>query len=333
MKNKISILEVSSDNRNKDEAQTAEYFSYNQCKDSKKKMKFYTGLTFLQFLALWNFLGDAARKLSYWNRDVQNPEKSPKKKSGPNRKMDPMNELFLTLVRLRVGLTMQDLAYRFGISQTMVSTIVITWVQFLYKKFYAIRDQVFPPQSVMSKLKPKCFRKMKNLRVIIDCTEIFVQESGDFAKQGNNYSHYKSHTTVKVLVGIAPNGAVVFVSDAFEGSISDKEIVKKSGFLDMIEAQDLVLADRGFLIADLLRKKQAHLNIPPFLGNRDKFTPVEEAKTKEIAILRIHVERAIERMKKYRIIKHTVPSSLTPMVSQMVYVVGMLVNLQQPLVK
>ena len=95
----------------------------------------------------------------------------------------------------------------------------------------------------------------------------------------------------------------------------------------------MVLADRGFLIKDLLMKKKAYLNIPPFLGNRSQFTAAEEAKTKAIAKCRINVERAIERMKKYRIIQHTVPSSLGPMVSQIVFVIGMLVNHQQPLVK
>ena len=75
------------------------------------------------------------------------------------------------------------------------------------------------------------------------------------------------------------------------------------------------------------------MNIHPFLGNRNRFTDVEEAKTKAIAKCRIHEERAIEKMKKIRIIKHTVPLSLTPMVSQMTFVIGMLVNFQQPLVR
>ena len=81
---------------------------------------------------------------------------------------------------------------------------------------------------------------------------------------------YKSHTTAKALIAVAPSGAFMFVSDCFEGSISDREIVKKSGFLDYIEENDLVLADRGFNIEDLLLEKRASLEIPPFLKGKPK---------------------------------------------------------------
>jgi hypothetical protein len=147
------------------------------------------------------------------------------------------------------------------------------------------------------------------------------------------YSSYKGTTTLNILVAILPNGMIAFVSDAFEGSISDRDIVSKSGFLEKLNAGDLVIADRGFLIKDLLHRKGARLNIPPFLHNRDRFTPFEEALTKKIAKVRIHVERAIERMKKYRLIKNRLPTSLDPVASQIVFVIGTLVNHQTPIVK
>lgn len=53
------------------------------------------------------------------------------------------------------------------------------------------------------------------------------------------------------------------------------------------------MADKGFLIADLLDKKQASLIITPFLGEKGKFSSCEVAQTYEIARLRIHVERAV----------------------------------------
>lgn len=232
-----------------------------------------------------------------------------------------------------LNLLHKDLAYRFGIAQSHVSTIVITWVDFLYKRFYGSRKLLFPPRSEIRSFIPKCFKRFKNIRCIIDCTEIFLQQPSDFAKRGNQYSSYKGNCTAKFLVAIMPNGAICFVSDAFEGAISDKEIDRQSGFLDHINEGDLVLADRGFLIHDELMKKGACLNIPPFLAGRDRFTAEEEVKTKAIAKCRIHVERAIERMKKYKVLSGRVPHVLTPMLTQLVFVIGVLVNYQQPLVR
>lgn len=124
----------------------------------------------------------------------------------------------------------------------------------------------------------------------------------------------------------------MFVSDAYEGSISDVEIVKQSGFLDHLEAGDLVLADRGFTIREILAEKGVDLNIPPFLNGRKKLTAEEEIYTKQIARVRIHVERCIERIKKFRLLSKVIPLSLQPVFSQMVFVAGCLVNFQEPLV-
>ena len=58
--------------------------------------------------------------LQYVGRDRTFP---PGDKRGPPRALNPMNEFFLTLVRLRLGLQERDLADRFGISQGTVSVM------------------------------------------------------------------------------------------------------------------------------------------------------------------------------------------------------------------
>lgn len=137
---------------------------------------------------------------------------------------------------------------------------------------------------------------------------------------------------LKVLVGIAPCGAITFVSSAYEGSISDKNLFVRSGLLDLLDAGDLVIADRGFDIQDLLQAHSIQLDIPPFLNKRGKFTPQEDMLTKRSARARIHVERAIERMKKLKIIGYKVPFCMRPIISQVISIIGFLVNYQDPLV-
>jgi hypothetical protein len=171
---------------------------------------------------------------------------------------------------------------------------------------------MFTSRQQLKTLLPACFCRYKNIRTIIDCTEFRVQTATNFEQQGNLYSSYKSHTTLRVLIGISPNGALMYVSNAFEGCISDKEIVIQSGFLDKLHRGDLVMADRGFVIRDVLNERGVDLNIPPFLSGRKSFTPQEEAQTKLIAKVRIHVEGAIERLKKYRLLQKVIPLSLAP---------------------
>lgn len=50
---------------------------------------------------------------------------------GAPRALTPLNEFFLILCRLRLGL---DLAYRFSVSQSTVSRVCIMWMNFLFMK-------------------------------------------------------------------------------------------------------------------------------------------------------------------------------------------------------
>lgn len=61
------------------------------------------------------------------------------------------------------------------------------------------------------------------------------------------------------------------------------------------------MADKGFTIADMLEKKGCSLNIPPFRSSTSQFSSQDVLKTQEIAKLRIHVERAIGRVKNFHI--------------------------------
>ncbi len=53
------------------------------------------------------------------------------------------------------------------------------------------------------------------------------------------------------------------------------------------------------------------LNIPPFLKGKEQFDEPEIITTRRIPSLRIHVERAMERIKNYHIFDRVLPSSLT----------------------
>ena len=110
--------------------------SYSQVEDNEKKLKFYTGLQNKKvFEWIMNKIKDKIAKLQYYQGKKsfieKNYQTSEKKKSGRIPSLSPENCLFLILLRLRVGLPEQDIAFRFGISQALNSRILVTWISFL----------------------------------------------------------------------------------------------------------------------------------------------------------------------------------------------------------
>ena len=71
--------------------------------------------------------------------------------------------------------------------------------------------------------------------------------------------------------------------------------------LDVFNPGDLILADKGFTIHDIL-PQGSHLNLPPFLSGKQKmqFSKEESIYTRTIARARIHVERANQRFTTFR---------------------------------
>ena len=84
------------------------------------------------------------------------------------------------------------------------------------------------------------------------------------------FSNYKNSNTFKALVGISSYGVITFVS-LYPGSISDKELTRQSGILDLLNCGDSVMADRGFDIEDDLILRGVHLNMPLFLRGKKQF--------------------------------------------------------------
>lgn len=91
------------------------------------------------------------------------------------------------------------------------------------------------------------------------------------------------------------------------------------------------MADKGFTIEDLL-PPGVSLNIPPFLGNKGQTSPEEVALTQTIASLRIHVERAINKLKNFHIWDSVVSFTLFGVVNQMWGVCAMLCSFQNSII-
>lgn len=50
---------------------------------------------------------------------------------------------------------------------------------------------------------------------------------------------------MKFLIGITPFGTISFLLKCWGGKVSDKMLTNESGFFNMLEYGDVILADRG----------------------------------------------------------------------------------------
>ena len=176
----------------------------------------------------------------------------------------------------------------------------------------------------------------------IDCTEIKTERPSAFDSQSQCFSDYKSSTTLKGLIATDPRGSVMFVSMLFSGCVSDNEICKDSGFFSFLRKLkdkgflldgDAIMADKGFRIEKDLLDLGLGLNIPPFSFSSSQLTPSEVSETRRIATHRIHVERAINRIKKFILISRKIPVNPFHNINEIWYVCSMLTNFLPTLVK
>ena len=204
--------------------------------------------------------------MTRWTQQLRNLSCSQYIKSNVfrNESLSLIDKFFMYLCHFRSGFPERDLAFRFNVSQSSVSRILTTWCNYLYVMLGSL--PIWPSRSVIDSTVPECFQNTyPKTRVILDCTEIKVQTPSSKVLNSEIYSNYKSHTTFKSLIGITPGGSVSFVSYLYTGAIGDKSITNLCGIVDLLEPNDQVMADKGFLIDDLLKMKQASLVIPTFL--------------------------------------------------------------------
>lgn len=292
-------------------------FSFTHIENNDRLIMLYTGLPDkIIFNTVFDYLN--AQKFKYYlGWSVVNIKRQ--------------DQFLITLMKLRQNLLYEDLSLRFNCSVGTITNIVITWVHLmhvcLYKKF--MNDNV-PSREKNRTCLPGAFTSFTNCRMVIDCTEVYTAVPSKLDKQQHTYSNYKHRNTLKGLVGVAPNGTVTYLSDLYVGNTSDKRIVQHCGILSHFRAGDLILADKGFLISDIL-PPGVSLNIPPFLM-KSQFSPEEVKQTMLIAKGRIHVERAIARIKNFKILSY-IPASLRPYSSIVFQVCGFLTTLNYPLIK
>ncbi|XP_069591013.1 uncharacterized protein [Ranitomeya imitator] len=224
---------------------------------------FYTGFkNYSTLKVVFSTLTDTEGSLEKWRQCQEEGNMTINKEmSAESEAMPQIDQFFLFLCKVRQGFHDQDLAVRFKISQTRVARIVITWAHYLYLVLSEIplwRSRETGCQEV-----PECFKaSYPRARVTLHCAEVKVQTSNtESLRSPISYNR----AIYKGLLGIAPHGAVIFISPLYSGSASKREIIKSSGILELLESGDWVVTEKDFLIQDLVESVGASVVIPPII--------------------------------------------------------------------
>ena len=85
-----------------------------------------------------------------------------------------VDRLLLTLMRLRLGLSVQDLAYLFDISESTISDIFLAWIDAMFCHFKFLIK--WPDRETCHTNMPQIFKDLyPKARCIIACSEIFAE--------------------------------------------------------------------------------------------------------------------------------------------------------------
>nr|XP_047137456.1 uncharacterized protein LOC124813958 [Hydra vulgaris] len=207
-------------------------------------------------------------------------------------------QVVLCLMKLRLGSGTIDLAHRFRVSKTTVSRLFLHTINVFFIKLSPFI--IWPERSEIIKTMPFTFKRKFGDKItsIIDCFELFIDRSSNLTARCLTWSSHKHNNTAKFLISITPQGTISFISKGRGGRTSDKVITENCGYLNKLAYGDTVMADRGFIIDDIVGSFGAHLEIPAFTRGKDQLSASEVITTRQLANVRIHVKLLM----KYRII-------------------------------
>jgi hypothetical protein len=288
------------------------------CASDDETIHFYTGLeSYSKVKFVLATLGPAAYCLKYMYGSVSGISVS--------------DQFFLVLMKLRQHKTNFELSKLFCISESDVYNIFSTWIRFMSLQWGEV--DIWPPQDLVRFYTPTDFKsKFPTTRVIIDGTECPVKKPALPLAQQSTFSSYKNRNTVKVLVGATPSGMVSYVSPAYGGSTSDRQIVERSDLPRRCDIGDSVMADKGFDVQDLFAARDVTVNIPTFFRKKNQMSSKKVMHDRKVSSKRVHIERIIGLGKTYKILTHPLNTSETALSSDIIKVCYMLCNFKKCIV-
>lgn len=300
---------------------TSNFMTIERLKESSKKLHIYTGLeSYAKFLLVFNSLFSTSERVP------------PHIHSIAQNLITLQNKFLLFLIKLRTNLTHEIISDMFNISESSSLMIFQYVLQYAYTKWKQIN--IWPSKALVNYYMPKDFKdKFPSTRIILDATEIPILKPSNHLEQKATFSYYKNRNTLKVMVGMSPGGMITYISPAYGGSTSDRQIIARSDLFKRLEKGDAIMADRGINVEDLFAPYGITVNIPTFMKGINQLPTLVVKKDRRIAAKRVHVERIIGLGKTFKILNGPLKTNEIKFGSQIIFVCYFLCNFRRNIVR
>ncbi|KAH0626448.1 hypothetical protein JD844_001426 [Phrynosoma platyrhinos] len=182
-------------------------FSLESVKNNGKWMRFYTGFDgYPQLMVFMDFLLNSEGEQG--SPDSRLPSA-----------LSPENQLFLVLVRLRLGLLLQDLAFRFHISESTASRYWRSWMEIMERRLRQPLMGInrFVGQRYIDIFKPQRLIRHQDMPLVaLDCAELLFEAQGRTRGKGDGRRGPRARYFVHGYALVAPSGFLTFGAGAGE---------------------------------------------------------------------------------------------------------------------
>ncbi len=118
---------------------------------------------------------------------------------GSSMKLSAEDAFFILLVRLRHGFTIRYLCENLQVSKSTLSQLLTGMLHVVELKLRQLLEKI-PDSKNLSHIFPDFYEKFPTCQLVIDCTELRMQQPSSLRPRKQLYSHYKGTTTLKYLV-------------------------------------------------------------------------------------------------------------------------------------
>lgn len=233
--------------------------------------------------------------------------------------------LRLYFERLHVGHTYEQIARRHDMNRKTVGILIKLARTILIDGFVPqhlghqnLTRQYLIDHTTDLAFKLFCNNDRTKCVTIWDATYIYTCSSKNYAHQRKIYSGQKRRHLFKIMKVTTVDGCILDVFGPFKATINDAEITKiifeKTAIMNIYNAGDVILVDRGFRdCVAFLKTKKFDVKIPEFIqrGNNGQLTTKQCNQSRLITKMRYAIEVANGRIKnKWALFNKMIPSIL-----------------------